>query len=748
MTSFMSSFLLDCARQPEVHRLGWTLLHSMWEGVVVAAVLAGALRAMRTASANARYLVACAGLALMFMGVVATFWIVNVPAADDAPATSSATPAPHHSPIAIQQTLALPTAPAPTLSAASGPDFLASLAGAWMIGVLAMGIWHAGGWLMLARLRRGQDLNHLQPMLDRLTDRLHIRAEVKLRRTIRFDVPAVIGAFRPVILLPAALLNDLSPQQVEAILAHELAHIRRHDYLVNLIQSAIETLLFYHPATWWMSAQIRRERENCCDDIASQTCGNAMLYAQALTCLEERRAAKMHLAPAISGGGRLPDRIRRVLGLTPATRRHKTRIRSVVVALLAIACAGIPVVVAAQQPSSQPDATGPGTTRPSTDQSPYTIKIGVGENSLNYQGKPVSFEALTKMLDQLPEVQHRGLSLEVTASSPRITVDRYFSAYGQIAGLVNRFRVVSLTQGGIQPTDNPSLPYLLPGTESGEYYISGVKRDGVYSLTGRKISLKQALIAAGGTIADPKVARATVIRNPGPDESIAAKDVSVEELMNEQVKDVRLHANDIVQVRPEGKQKDAVHPATHPASAPSSRADMEYGEYIIAGHVNRPGVYSVTGRKVTLKQAIYIAGGADADASRISLTLIRHWNHDGQKTVVRNLSFDDLLHGRVEDVLLHADDLVQVSQINPRAPIPGNPKDWSIDQITKVDPTLRNALEQLSALELSVARLEQHFGKQNQRVVDARADLELLKAQIDRQAADFRAKYASPSTAP
>jgi beta-lactamase regulating signal transducer with metallopeptidase domain len=569
MTSSMSSFLLDFAHEPAVHRLGWTLLHSIWEGLVVLGLLAWVLRAMRAASANARYLAACAALALMFVGVIVTFCVVKVPSAGLATAPLMAMPAPGNRPTAIPHAT-MPVAPPPMLNSAPQPDFLASLAGAWMIGVLAMGIWHAGGWLMLARFRRGQDLDQLQPMLHELADRLHIRAKVKLRRPIRFDVPAVIGAFRPVILLPAALLNDLSPQQVEAILAHELAHIRRHDYLVNLIQSAIETLLFYHPATWWISAQIRQERENCCDDLASQTCGDTLLYAQALAHLEASRAAKVHLAPAITGGGRLPDRIRRVLGLPPMMRRRAGRLRSVTVALLAISCVGIPVVVAAQRSSSQPDATGPGTTRPSTDHSPYTIKIGVGENSLNYQGKPVSFGALTKMLDQLPDVQHRGLALEVTASSPRITVDRYFSAYGQLAGLVNRFRVVSLTQGGIQPTDNPSLPYLLPGTEVGEYYISGVKRDGIYSLTGRKISLKQALIAGGGTIADPKVARVTVIRNPGPEESVVAKDVSVDELMNERVKDVFLHANDIIQVRPEGKQKNVVHPSTRAASAPSN----------------------------------------------------------------------------------------------------------------------------------------------------------------------------------
>ena len=91
-------------------------------------------------------------------------------------------------------------------------------------------------------------------------------------------------------LLPASALAGLSPQQLEAILAHELAHIRRHDYLVNLLQTLVETLLFYHPAVWWLSRRIRIERENCCDDLAVSLCGDPVAYAKALADLEELRA--------------------------------------------------------------------------------------------------------------------------------------------------------------------------------------------------------------------------------------------------------------------------------------------------------------------------------------------------------------------------------------------------------------------------------------------------------------------------
>ena len=99
-------------------------------------------------------------------------------------------------------------------------------------------------------------------------------------------MPTVIGWLKPVVLLPASALAGLTPRQLEAILAHELAHIRRHDYLVNLLQTLVETLLFYHPAVWWLSRRIRVERENCCDDLAVSLCGDPVAYAAALADLE------------------------------------------------------------------------------------------------------------------------------------------------------------------------------------------------------------------------------------------------------------------------------------------------------------------------------------------------------------------------------------------------------------------------------------------------------------------------------
>ncbi len=112
------------------------------------------------------------------------------------------------------------------------------------------------------------------------------------------------------------MLGGLTPRQVEAVIAHELAHIRRHDYLVNFVQTAVETLFFYHPAVWWVSRIVRTEREHCCDDLAVVACGDAVLYARALTALETLRQEPFGFALAATGSP-LMARVRRLLGVKP-----------------------------------------------------------------------------------------------------------------------------------------------------------------------------------------------------------------------------------------------------------------------------------------------------------------------------------------------------------------------------------------------------------------------------------------------
>src|SRR6185295_3081242 len=148
--------------------------------------------------------------------------------------------------------------------------------------------------------------------LSRTAQRLGVRQAVAILQSTLVDVPAVVVVVRPLVLVPASALTGLSTRELEAVLAHELAHIRRHDYLVNLLQTTIETLFFYHPAVWWVSAQARQEREHCCDDLAVAACGDVLTYARALTALEHLRGCEVQLAVAASGGSLLV-RIQRLL---------------------------------------------------------------------------------------------------------------------------------------------------------------------------------------------------------------------------------------------------------------------------------------------------------------------------------------------------------------------------------------------------------------------------------------------------
>ena len=153
----------------------------------------------------------------------------------------------------------------------------------WLSGVALLTLRLLTGWLWVQRLHaRGTAPAPLgwQQMVVRLSKRLHISRPIRLFQSAMVEVPTVIGWLRPVVLMPASALTGMGPEQLEAILAHELAHVRRHDYLVNLLQTLVETLLFYHPAVWWLSRRIRIERENCCDDLAVSLCGDPHTYAR------------------------------------------------------------------------------------------------------------------------------------------------------------------------------------------------------------------------------------------------------------------------------------------------------------------------------------------------------------------------------------------------------------------------------------------------------------------------------------
>lgn len=314
---------------PLVDRLGGALLHSLWQGAAVGLVLAAVLAALRRAPAASRYWCACAALGLMVILPAIRF------ARGDAregerriEATSPAPPIPSAPASAMESSGAGDKTGGPSswdprvasMIAKATRSSLPVLVAAWLTGVVLLSARLLGGWIWLARLvRRGSGplAGPLAAAVERLRPMLRVGRPVRLLEARATAVPMVVGWLRPAILIPASALSGLTPGEWEAILAHELAHVRRHDYLVNLLQCVAETLLFYHPAAWWTSRAIRAEREHCCDDLAVSACGGRAAYARALLALERLRPRRADLVPTASGGSLLA-RIRRVLGLEPA----------------------------------------------------------------------------------------------------------------------------------------------------------------------------------------------------------------------------------------------------------------------------------------------------------------------------------------------------------------------------------------------------------------------------------------------
>jgi beta-lactamase regulating signal transducer with metallopeptidase domain/peptidoglycan/xylan/chitin deacetylase (PgdA/CDA1 family) len=328
--------------QPSFQALGWTLIHFIWQGALVAALFAGIRLMLRGYSADARYTAACAAMLLIFILPLATFFIIRSSFMDASAGrqTLSSTPnaaAPlqrkmgsvHRETLAPGEVDPVEILPPETMPSQNWREYsfaslLPWLVLIWLAGALTLSLRLAGGWIAVRRLklrRTNEVAREWQETVARLSRRVCITGPVRLCESALVEVPSVIGWLRPIVLVPVSILTGLSAEQVEALLAHELAHIRRHDYLFNLLQTAIETLLFYHPAVWWISRQVRTEREHCCDDLAVKTCGDVLVYARALTTLEQLRRHRdtEQLALAASGGSLLHRICRLVEAPKPST---------------------------------------------------------------------------------------------------------------------------------------------------------------------------------------------------------------------------------------------------------------------------------------------------------------------------------------------------------------------------------------------------------------------------------------------
>ncbi len=346
-----------------IEPLGWMLVHSVWLIALIVGVATIAFVGLRRCSANARYVTGCAALWLSLVALPSSFaWVMVThevvpeksldnaqsgwhaltigkgvddeagsrdqdvaelmrvrnewPSPSDRSLTTSATD-PH-------------TSSGVEIVAASTPSVwrrvesqlrphLAKLVAVWLGGVVLLSLRPLIGWRASRRLRRvglSDVPNSVTKTLTELSARLGVRRAIQIFKSSLVQIPCVIGAVKPIILLPASAITGLSAEQLEAVLAHELAHIRRHDYLVNVLQTLVETICFYHPAVWWLSRQIRVEREHCCDDVVLTLLNDRAEYCRALVAIEELRGRSTLLALGATDGSLLA-RVRRIVGVAP-----------------------------------------------------------------------------------------------------------------------------------------------------------------------------------------------------------------------------------------------------------------------------------------------------------------------------------------------------------------------------------------------------------------------------------------------
>lgn len=321
-----------------IQSLSWALIYGLGQGMLVYAALWLVLKLV-PAPANARYYLSLSALTLLLVWFAFTWWQqfhTLAPSGWHLPASAT-----------TQTTIiALQPATIDYLGRLRGLIYSAQaifpwLSGFYIVGLVFMLVRLVAGMLQLISFKRmGTSLpdDTLSELFTALTHRMGWRAPVQLLISVKAHVPMVIGFIKPVILLPAATITQLSTEQVETILLHELAHLKRYDYLINILQTIAETILFFNPFVWLISAVARREREYCCDDVVLTYQQDPIPYATALAALVDTRADYSTIVVAASGEKTyLFNRIKRIMEMKKTSFSY-SRTAAAVLIIASIAC--------------------------------------------------------------------------------------------------------------------------------------------------------------------------------------------------------------------------------------------------------------------------------------------------------------------------------------------------------------------------------------------------------------------------
>ncbi|MCB2196078.1 MAG: M48 family metalloprotease [Bacteroidetes bacterium] len=313
--------LIDFFGYELINALGWSIFHILWQGVILILFLGLLLRLLRNKSSNVRYNIAVIGL-VAIVGLSAMNFVQNYNKS-----ANSNIELPYYQDISKNVLFDFSDTENDFYSVSAYDDiksivlkvdkYFPFMVNLWILGVILFTLKFIFSFLYTIRLKntktRPVSIQWIK-RFENLQDRLRIQKSIAYLESYIIKIPVVLGHLKPVVLVPAEMLTGMPGNQIEAIIAHELAHIRRNDYIINVLQTIVETIFFFHPAVWYISAQIRKERENCCDDLALTVCNESIVYAKALVSIQELTLNRHYSAVAFSGNKKhLLNRIKRMI---------------------------------------------------------------------------------------------------------------------------------------------------------------------------------------------------------------------------------------------------------------------------------------------------------------------------------------------------------------------------------------------------------------------------------------------------
>jgi TonB-dependent SusC/RagA subfamily outer membrane receptor len=292
---------------------GWALLHSVWQIVALGLIVWIVFRFVSKDNAKLRYGIASISLLFIFLTFVAT--LLHYYSNSSIPVLTDSNLSPELLLFLLNNTA--DTAKSFSLENLNIAKYLPAMVNLWLIGVCILSLHMTFNYIQSIKLRK-----HLayplsaqnQNIASQLVRKFNLKQKITFKESGYVQTPSLIGYFKPVVLLPVSMLSGIPNNQLEIIIAHELAHIKRHDYLFQFIQGILELLFFYHPVVWWLSSVVNTEREHICDDIAVKVCGESLTLIKALNNMEAIRKKRFELVLGLSGKkDNLFDRVQRII---------------------------------------------------------------------------------------------------------------------------------------------------------------------------------------------------------------------------------------------------------------------------------------------------------------------------------------------------------------------------------------------------------------------------------------------------